>query len=120
MFIEVNIFVHVHIFIWVSWSDNGRSTAPRSESNGTMFFPPSSLVLGNRDLLDIIFGFFFSYQQQELLAASLTCKAFLEPALDALWNEVEDIMPLCSNLCSLVPSFDKDTYVRKVVNINFL
>ena len=81
-----------------------------------MFFPPSSLVLGNCDLLDIIFDFFFSYQQQELLAASLTCKAFLEPALDALWNEVEDIMPLCC----LVPSFDKDTYVSKVINIKLL
>ncbi|KAF9038512.1 hypothetical protein BJ165DRAFT_394038 [Panaeolus papilionaceus] len=28
------------------------------------------------------------------LAGALTCKAFLSPALDALWNELPDIRPI--------------------------
>ena len=71
-----------------------------------MFFSPSSVVLRNCDLLDIIFGFCESYRPQELLWASLTSKAFLEPALDALWHDVHHRL-----LYRLLPTFNKETGV---------
>jgi len=82
-------------------------STPSSHYRRTMFFPPSSLVLGNRDLLDIIFDFFWPHEHDVLLAASLTCKAFLEPALNAIWRKMQNIKPLCC----LLPTFDKDTCV---------
>jgi len=72
-----------------------------------MFLAPSSLVLRNRDLLDIIFEFLQYVKPRELLWASLTSKAFLEPALNILWRRMIDIWPLFR----LLPTFNKDTYV---------
>ena len=66
--------------------------------------PPSSLVLHNRDLLDTIFEFFECNERQELLWASLTSKAFLEPALNALWREMSSVFPIFR----LLPTFNKD------------
>ena len=70
----------------------------------------TSLVLKNPDLLQIIFEFFdlcnlecimsihSSWIQrrtrQSLLWAALTSKAFLEPAMNALWYEMDSILPL--------------------------
>ena len=69
----------------------------------------SSLVLRNRDLLDIIFGFCKFHKPQELLQASLTSKTFLEPALNALWHDVDNVLQLCYPL----PTFNKKTYVSQ-------
>jgi len=74
-----------------------------------MSFAPSSLVLRNRDLLDIVFDFFKSCERRELLWASLTSKAFLEPALNRLWRRMIDIWPLFR----LLPTFNKDTCVSQ-------
>ncbi|KDR71822.1 hypothetical protein GALMADRAFT_253585 [Galerina marginata CBS 339.88] len=39
-----------------------------------------------------------------LLSAALTCRSFVEPALDALWWAMDDLRPLLS----LLPSFKLD------------
>lgn len=48
---------------------------------------------------------------QHLLWAALTCKTFLEPALDVLWRTMNSLIPLLK----LLPSFQLvlDTYVKK-------
>jgi len=84
------------------------SSPPSAASLSTiMFFAPSSLVLRNRDLLDSIFDFFEPHEQQALLWASLTSKAFLEPALNILWREMTEPWPLFR----LLPTYNKDAYV---------
>jgi hypothetical protein len=47
--------------------------------------------------------------KQNLLWAGLTCKAFLEPALDRLWRSLESLFPLLK----ILPSFtlSDETYV---------
>jgi len=73
-------------------------------------FSSTSLVLKNPDLLQIIFGYFdlcnlqcflshdsSSIQRrtrQSLLWAALTSRAFLEPAMNVLWHEMDSILPL--------------------------
>ena len=80
-----------------------------------MFFTPSSLVLQNPDLLDTIFSFCDSHSPQELLWASLTSKAFLEPALSVLWHDVCDVL---LKLCRLLPTSNKETYVSYICGVN--
>jgi hypothetical protein len=47
--------------------------------------------------------------KQNLLWAALTCKAFLEPALDRLWRTLDSLFPLLK----ILPSFTQSdgTYV---------
>ena len=47
--------------------------------------------------------------RQNLLWAGLTCKAFLEPALDRLWSSLDSLFPLLKILPSFIQS--DGTYV---------
>jgi hypothetical protein len=55
--------------------------------------------------------------QQHLLWAALTCKTFLEPALDVLWRSMNSLIPLLK----LLPSFQLvlDTYVTNVLLLRY-
>lgn len=85
-------------------------------------------VLSDEDLLDVIFGFIQAdidrigrqnndsskgYQPRcQLLSLALTCKALLEPALNALWHSLPTLLPLI-RLIRPKSVFD-DTYVRAI------
>ena len=81
---------------------------------------PTSLVLKNPDLLQIIFEYFdlcnldcimASDQRktrQSLLWAALTSRAFLEPAMNVLWHEMESILPLYFVLPALRKKEEED------------
>lgn len=75
----------------------------------------------NPDILDEVCKFLHDEQQdssseaartsrRNLLWVALTCKAFLEPALDCLWRFLDSLFPLLK----LLPSFTQSdgTYVR--------
>ena len=49
------------------------------------------------------------YEYDELLNAALTCKDFLEVALDALWEDMNSLLPLLQLLPAL--QFKDDSYV---------
>ncbi|KAG6812432.1 hypothetical protein H0H92_002898 [Tricholoma furcatifolium] len=79
---------------------------------------PSQQVLTNEELLQRIFEEFpfepFDEQmnnvtRSHLLRAALTCKAFVEPALNVLWKSINTFIPLFK----LLPSFKivQDDYV---------
>lgn len=68
----------------------------------------------NPDILDEICEYLHDEQdgltsKQNLLWAGLTCKAFLEPALDRLWSSLDSLFPLLKILPSFVQS--DGTYV---------
>ncbi|KAH6901966.1 hypothetical protein BKA70DRAFT_1405301 [Coprinopsis sp. MPI-PUGE-AT-0042] len=72
---------------------------------------PREDVLSNEDLLDIIFGYVRGGAQYDnvdtdnpkqcLLHLALTCKTFLESALNALWHTLPALLPLFKVLPSL-------------------
>ncbi|CAA7263818.1 unnamed protein product [Cyclocybe aegerita] len=47
--------------------------------------------------------------KSSLLSAALTCKAFLEPALDRLWWDMDDLTPLFDLIPGFQPSTDAST-----------
>ena len=73
----------------------------------------------NPDILDEICEYLHDEQdgpseltltsKQNLLWAGLTCKAFLEPALDRLWSSLDSLFPLLKILPSFIQS--DGTYV---------
>jgi len=73
----------------------------------------------NPDILDEICEYLFYYQDQDfeetatgrhnLLHVALTCKAFLEPALDRIWRRLDSLFPLLKILPSFIQS--DGTYV---------
>lgn len=50
-------------------------------------------VLRIQEILLNIFGHLFK-PPSDLLALARTCRAFKEPALDVLWEELDDLTPL--------------------------
>jgi hypothetical protein len=71
----------------------------------------------NPDILDEICEYLHDEQdgsrsKRNLLSAGLTCKAFLEPALDRLWSSLASLFPLLK----ILPSFTQSdgTYVSLV------
>ncbi|RDB17293.1 hypothetical protein Hypma_001931 [Hypsizygus marmoreus] len=78
-------------------------------------------VLDNQDILGRVFEYFSSepctfpkpLTNTHLLWAALTCKAFLEPALNVLWRSASSLVPLLN----LLPTFQlvQDTYVIRGV-----
>jgi len=75
-------------------------------------------VLQNPYLLQSIFEQFYDQNEGRvdgsrrfLLYASLTCRAFFEPAMDVMWRELNSIMPILR----IIPSLERDggdNYVR--------
>jgi hypothetical protein len=53
-----------------------------------------------------------------LLNAALTCKDFLDVALDALWEELDSLVPLLKLLPSL--KVEDDTYVCANVHVSHM
>lgn len=51
--------------------------------------------------------------RQNLLWVALTCKAFLEPALDRLWKQLDSLFPLLKVLPEFMQS--DGTYVSKAL-----
>lgn len=66
-------------------------------------------VLNNQDLMGQVFKHLDddlkleSTRKKQLLSAGLTCRSFLDPALDILWRSMHSIMPLLR----ILPSFQK-------------
>ncbi|KAF8874492.1 hypothetical protein BD779DRAFT_1678731 [Infundibulicybe gibba] len=73
-------------------------------------------VLGNQDVLREIFSHLASNSDDPanpknkgvLFRAALTCKAFMEPALDSLWWSMSSFMPLLKLLQNFQPIEDGD------------
>ncbi|TFK22416.1 hypothetical protein FA15DRAFT_596157 [Coprinopsis marcescibilis] len=77
----------------------------------------SNDVLSNEDLMNVVFGYLLEdvdfpplyRSRRQLLWVALTCKSFLEPALDALWTSLPGLPPLLKLIPNL--SLAGDTYV---------
>lgn len=85
-----------------------------SDESSPQSASPRDLVLSNYDL---ILSIFFSLAQADyqlkrkfLLDLATVCKAFKEPALDILWEELPSYMPIIK----LLPDLHRleNTYVR--------
>jgi len=75
------------------------------------------IVLHNLELLEGILQY-LSGCKKSLVSASLTAKAFSEPAFNVLWYEIESIGPLFR----ILPTFERGTngkYVSRHLIINF-
>ena len=69
-----------------------------------------SSVLKNPDLMAMAFSHLqVKDDKKSLLNVALTCKDFLDEALDALWEELNSLVPLLKLLPAL--QFENDAYV---------
>ncbi|PPQ86105.1 hypothetical protein CVT25_003672 [Psilocybe cyanescens] len=90
-----------------------------------------SQVLGNQDLLELAFSFFdihpkhilfspvklnknYRSDSKYLLWASMTCKAFFEPAMNVLWRSVDEWMPLIKLIPTLIKQGNVYTTSRSI------
>lgn len=80
----------------------------------------------NPDILDEICEY-LSYEDEvdaddiassrrTLLRLALTCRAFLEPALDRLWRNLDSLFPLLKVLPAFIQT--DGTYVRRLAQVN--
>ena len=72
--------------------------------------PPSSLVFGNSDLLELIFENLSSSSKRFLFWAAMTSRTTAEPAFNILWREMTSLWPLFRILPTLVKD-EKGNYV---------
>ena len=72
--------------------------------------PPSSLVFGNSDLLELIFENLSSSSKRFLFRAAMISRTTAEPAFNVLWREMTSLWPLFRILPTLVKD-EKGNYV---------
>ena len=74
----------------------------------------------NPDLMAMTFSHFRNVDEkrQDLLNAALTCKDFLDEALNVLWEEMDSLLPLLKMLPAL--QVKDGAYVCALVNYPFL
>ena len=78
--------------------------------------PPSSLVFGNPDLLELIFENLSSSSKRFLFWAAMTSRATTEPAFNILWREMTSIWPLFRILPMLLKD-DNGNYVSPMKSL---
>ncbi|EAU81158.2 hypothetical protein CC1G_10445 [Coprinopsis cinerea okayama7 len=75
-----------------------------SDSHSPFLTGGKAQVLGNQELLDIIFDFLATWGQpsqedrHRILLVGLTCRHFFDPAMERLWRVMDDLWPLLNLL----------------------
>jgi hypothetical protein len=99
-----------------SWSTAKRSVLKSPELMAMTFSHLKITSLESLEPEDYCYS--FNEQLRDFLNAALTCRDFLDVGLDALWEELDSLMPLLQLLPAL--EIEDDTYVRANVHWHFL